>query len=91
MSYEGPGLYEHYKGSQYEVLGLGCEEATLTPIVIYKPVGKLMPTDMGLEVEVSFWTRPLENFNENVTLPGVRDTHPDVVVARFTFVQDLLP
>lgn len=30
MNYSGPGLYRHYKGGLYEVLGLGLKEDTVT-------------------------------------------------------------
>jgi hypothetical protein len=29
MSYQGPGVYQHYKGGNYEVLGLGVREETV--------------------------------------------------------------
>lgn len=31
-----PGIYEHYKGHHYEVIGIGRHEATLEEYVIYK-------------------------------------------------------
>lgn len=30
INYEGPGLYKHYKGGEYEVLGLGVREETVS-------------------------------------------------------------
>ena len=85
MSYDGPGTYQHYKGSQYIVLGLGVEEATLTPVVIYQPVNLKIPDDVlaRANLDISYWTRPLDDLNSNVTVPGVRDTHPDLIVPRF--------
>jgi len=34
MSNLEPGLYEHYKGKQYEVVGVGLHTETLEPLVI---------------------------------------------------------
>ncbi|MBT3419055.1 MAG: DUF1653 domain-containing protein [Candidatus Magasanikbacteria bacterium] len=30
------GIYKHYKGKEYEVLGVGFNESTLEEVVIYK-------------------------------------------------------
>jgi hypothetical protein len=68
MSFDGPGTYQHYKGGQYTVLGLGVEEATHIPVVIYQPVSLKIPDDIQREVgmTVSFWTRPLSDFNATI-------------------------
>lgn len=31
-----PGIYEHYKGKQYEVIGIAQHSETLEEIVVYK-------------------------------------------------------
>src|SRR5689334_7701166 len=66
MSYEGPGRYRHYKGGEYEVLGLALREESKgtdneVTEVVYRPLtlGSILE---GRE-EV-FWTRVLEDFNE---------------------------
>lgn len=66
--YEGPAFYRHYKGNEYEVLGLGLEEATLAPVVVYKPlaVDQLIRMNRLYEDGVLFWTRPLDDFNAEV-------------------------
>jgi hypothetical protein len=33
--YEGPGLYQHYKGGYYQVLGIGQDEASDRRYVVY--------------------------------------------------------
>ena len=35
MPYEGPGIYVHYKGDFYRVLGVGIMEKTHEKVVIY--------------------------------------------------------
>jgi hypothetical protein len=61
--YEGPGVYKHYKGNEYTVLGLGLEEATLKPVVIY--TSQTM-TAAQAGILARFWTRPLADFNAEV-------------------------
>lgn len=65
MNYEGPGRYRHYKGGEYDVVGLGKEEATHTTVVIYiaRPFQHEDPN-------IIFWTRPLDDFNAMVSNPG---------------------
>lgn len=58
------GLYEHFKGKKYEVIGLARHSETLETIVIYKALYA------GDFPEGSLWVRPLTMFQENVTLNG---------------------
>lgn len=58
------GLYEHYKGKQYEVIGLARHSETVEELVVYKA---LYPTDYGDE---SLWVRPLAMFKETVVVNG---------------------
>jgi hypothetical protein len=54
------GIYEHYKGNRYEVLGIAKHSETLEEMVIYRaPYG-----DMGT------WVRPLKMFEEKVEIEG---------------------
>lgn len=57
-----PGVYQHYKGKKYEVIGVGLETETLVPYVIYKPL---------YESEIPYWIRPLAMFEENVEVNGI--------------------
>ncbi len=67
------GKYRHYKGKDYEVIGVGKLEATLEDVVIYRPLYKS---------EYSLWVRPLAVFTENVEIDG--KTMP-----RFEYIGDL--
>ena len=55
-----PGLYRHYKGQQYEVLGLATHSETEESLVVYRA----LYGDFGL------WVRPAEMFEETVEVDG---------------------
>ncbi|SDL24989.1 Protein of unknown function [Modicisalibacter muralis] len=55
-----PGIYRHYKGQSYEVIGLAHHSETEEPLVIYRA----LYGDYGL------WARPLDMFNEGVEVQG---------------------
>lgn len=54
------GKYQHYKGKEYEVLGVAKHSETLEDFVAYK----------ALYGEGKLWVRPLEMFLENVEVDG---------------------
>lgn len=56
-----PGIYQHYKGDRYEVIGSGLDTETLEAVVIYKPL---------YETPVPFWVRPYAIFTEMVKVDG---------------------
>lgn len=56
------GVYQHYKGNQYEVVGVALDSENLQPLVIYRP---LSPS------KVSFWARPYDMFISTVIINGV--------------------
>jgi hypothetical protein len=56
-----PGLYEHYKGMRYQVLGVACHSETQEYSVIYR----------ALYGECGLWVRPFEMFTSTVTIDGV--------------------
>lgn len=63
------GKYRHYKGGEYELLALACDEATHEWLVIYKA---LYDTKGAPEV----WVRSYEKFTDTVAVDGVkRFTH----------------
>jgi hypothetical protein len=68
-NYVGPGRYRHYKGGEYEVLGLAMHESMLYRLVIYRPLTAGSKLD---GTPVTFWARPLDDFNEQVPQPGVK-------------------
>ncbi|PRY69817.1 DUF1653 domain-containing protein [Halomonas ventosae] len=55
-----PGIYRHYKGPLYEVLGVARHSETEEPLVVYRA----LYGDYGL------WTRPLDMFLESVEVQG---------------------
>jgi len=54
------GLYKHYKGNQYEVIGFAVHSESLEDMVIYK----------ALYGEKATWVRPLEMWEELVEVDG---------------------
>jgi len=58
------GVYEHYKGKKYRVLGTAKHSETQEELVVYVPLHK-NETSM-------FWVRPLSMFQEEVEVDGVR-------------------
>jgi|TARA_B110000879_G_scaffold142630_1_gene185536 hypothetical protein len=54
------GIYRHYKGNLYEVLGVAQHSETLEYLVIYKT----------LYGDFSTWVRPLDMFQESVEKDG---------------------
>jgi hypothetical protein len=51
-----PGKYRHYKGGEYEVIGVAHHSETLEAMVIYRP----------LYNESGLWVRPYAMFFEQV-------------------------
>ncbi|WP_299196881.1 DUF1653 domain-containing protein [uncultured Amphritea sp.] len=69
------GFYRHYKGAEYQVLHLARHSETEEWLVVYRPC-------YG---DRAVWVRPLEMFNENVTVSD------GTVVPRFEFIRDDKP
>jgi len=55
------GVYKHFKGQLYEVVGVGLDSETTKPVVIYIPL---------YESDVPFWVRSYEMFLEYVEVDG---------------------
>lgn len=55
-----PGRYRHYKGREYQVLGIARHSETLEPLVVYQA----MYGERGL------WVRPAAMFTETVNSGG---------------------
>ncbi len=51
-----PGKYRHFKGKEYELIGVARHSETLEPMVVYRA----MYGDGGL------WVRPASMWNETV-------------------------
>lgn len=60
------GIYRHYKGGVYEVIGLACHTETLEWMVIYRSE---MREKQGVS---SVWVRPYDMFVEVVEIDGVK-------------------
>ena len=54
------GKYEHYKGKQYEVIGIAKHSETLEELVVYR----------AMHGNHDLWVRPLEMFLEEVKIDG---------------------
>lgn len=57
-NYQGVGIYEHYKGGRYNVMGLATQTETGEVFVVYATFGDKDPR--------KHWVRPYEMFNEQV-------------------------
>jgi hypothetical protein len=57
-----PGIYRHYKGNDYRVLGIARHTETEEPLVVYQ----------ALYGERGLWVRPAAMFTETVDLSGRR-------------------
>jgi hypothetical protein len=55
-----PGRYRHYKGNDYEVIGIARHSETEEELVVYRK----------LYGDGSLWVRPLTMFEENVVVDG---------------------
>ena len=55
-----PGRYRHFKGGEYEVLGIARHSEDESPMVVYRP----LYNDSGL------WVRPADMWNETVIRDG---------------------
>ena len=56
-----PGLYRHYKGGEYEVIGVARHSESLEPMVVYRP----------LYNDTGWWVRPFEMFVGTVEIDGL--------------------
>lgn len=59
------GKYRHYKGKEYEVIGLALHSETLEKMVVYKPLYHTPDIPEG-----TLWVRPLDMFLEDVDIDG---------------------
>lgn len=60
-----PGRYRHYKGHEYEVIGVGHHSETLEPLVIYR--ARYISDEFGPD---ALWVRPIAMFSEMVDSNG---------------------
>ena len=62
LPHAAPGRYRHYKGGEYQLLGVVRHSETLQPLVLYRP----------LYNSSGDWVRPYAMFFETVSLGGVQ-------------------
>ena len=74
------GKYRHYKGLDYDVIGLAHDTETRSPLVLYKPLYRVPDLEKQYDNNVIF-ARPLEMFNESVMVNGK-------AVKRFQLITD---
>lgn len=55
------GLYQHYKGNYYQVIGLCRHSETLETMIVYR----------GLYGDYGLWVRPKTMFEETLVYEGV--------------------
>lgn len=60
------GLYKHYKGNLYEVIGVAHHSETLEEMVVYKALYDTPDFGYG-----AIWVRPLAMFNETIVVDGI--------------------
>jgi hypothetical protein len=56
------GLYKHYKGNMYEVIGIAKHSETLEEMVVYKATYQEEPYNI--------WVRPKAMFLEKIEING---------------------
>lgn len=56
------GQYRHYKGNDYQVIGVAKHSEDESELVVYRP----------LYGEQGLWVRPMAMFDESVTVNGTK-------------------
>ncbi|TWI53388.1 uncharacterized protein DUF1653 [Pseudomonas duriflava] len=76
-----PGLYRHYKGQDYRVLGVAKHSETEEELVIYQ----------ALYGEFGLWARPLSMFIESVEVDSERVPRFALIRVEGSFVDQEVP
>lgn len=66
-----PGIYRHYKGNLYEVIGTASHSETLETMVVYR----------ALYGEYGLWVRPAAMFAEQVLVNGSQQPRFELIQA----------
>lgn len=67
------GKYKHYKGKEYEVIGIARHSETLEELVVYKALYQKEGENL--------WVRPLKMFIEEVEIEGRK-------IKRFEYIEE---
>jgi len=67
------GKYKHYKGKEYEVVGIARHSETLEELVVYKALYQKEGENL--------WVRPLKMFMEDILVEGEK-------VKRFKYIEE---
>jgi len=70
------GKYKHYKGKEYEVIGVAKHSETLKDLVVYKALHD--SSEYGKD---ALWVRPLSAFTGIVPVQGKK-------ISRFTYIKE---
>jgi hypothetical protein len=62
-----PGRYRHYKGNDYEVVGMARHSETHEMMVVYRP---LYGAQAARGAQEALWVRPAAMFAEDVVIDG---------------------
>ncbi len=76
MSHPTPGVYRHFRGKEYDLIGVARHSETLEELVIYR--ARYDSEEFGPN---PIWARPLASFLETVQTP-------DGEVRRFTRIEN---
>lgn len=74
-----PGLYRHYKGNIYQVVGVARHSETQEPLVVYQL----------LYGNYSLWVRPFNMFNDMVLHEGKMVKRFEYIADTFSRASDL--
>lgn len=75
------GKYRHYKGKEYEVIGIARHSETLEELVVYKALYQTNLPSASLQQTKgeNLWVRPLKMFIEDIEIEGKK-------IPRFEFL-----
>ena len=59
-----PGIYQHFKGGKYKVIGIAKHSESLEEFVVYEALYE--------NAESKLWIRPVAMFEEEVIKEGVK-------------------
>ena len=68
------GKYKHYKGKEYEIIGVATHSETLEEVVVYKALYSIEGKGAN-----SLWVRPKTMFEEELEIEGKQ-------IKRFEFI-----